>query len=430
MKDAKITIPQGCAWTGRLSVLVFKIDLLQVLQSILCRYSRAVRGSSSCPLPVIGNYPGVEPDVLHNPKYRFTLTPLYLARARRERAVKRPTPTRHRFPFPPSSQVDSGGSLVHEMSVPLNPSSSASTTGDNYGTAPSSPLPPTSSYLQSDMPQPMASGPEINGEERTEAAMSNSGRNSARFETADAPTDGEALVGTTPPVPTHDPGASRSITPQETSPFEQSEKAEGYEGGIASGYSGGLANDELQPPRASYLLPSEGSSPRDSYHPPSSNTSTAGLGVSGKEAPPHGDDAGAYPTNDSLRRPFFRRPLVWLALVAAIIVIALAVVLPVVFVVVKPRQHNSNAAGEVPGTTGGGSDNPGSPTGATSGGNGSLIKTEDGSTFTYVNPFGGFCELPLAFGKRSSADERRAQGWRTRRTRSTTMRGRTRGRRL
>ncbi|KII95444.1 glycoside hydrolase family 5 protein [Plicaturopsis crispa FD-325 SS-3] len=221
--------------------------------------------------------------------------------------------------------------------------------------------------------------------------MSDSGRNSGRFQTADAPTDGEALVGTTPPVPTHDPGASRFITPQETSPFEQSEKAEGYEGGgIASGYSGGLANDELQPPRASYLLPSEGSSPRDSYHPPSSNTSTAGLGVSGKETPPHGDDAGAYPTNDSLRRPFFRRPLVWLALVAAIIVIALAVVLPVVFVVVKPGQHNSSAAGEVPGTTGGGSDNPGSPTGATSGGNGSLIKTEDGSTFTYVNPFGGF----------------------------------------
>ncbi|KAI0042651.1 glycoside hydrolase family 5 protein, partial [Auriscalpium vulgare] len=91
------------------------------------------------------------------------------------------------------------------------------------------------------------------------------------------------------------------------------------------------------------------------------------------------------PPRKGARRPLYRRPLVWLLALVALAVVVLAVVLPVYFVVIKPKHHNSAAA-----VIGGGSGNPESPSGATSGGDGSTIKAADGSTFTYSNSFGGY----------------------------------------
>jgi glucan 1,3-beta-glucosidase len=78
-------------------------------------------------------------------------------------------------------------------------------------------------------------------------------------------------------------------------------------------------------------------------------------------------------------------------------IVVLAVILPVYFKVIKPKQtHNVDVAasggsgGSGSGPIGGGSGNPSSPSGATSGGNGSQIIADNGTTFTYINLFGGY----------------------------------------
>ncbi|KAI0751685.1 glycoside hydrolase superfamily [Daedaleopsis nitida] len=91
-----------------------------------------------------------------------------------------------------------------------------------------------------------------------------------------------------------------------------------------------------------------------------------------------------YPGVSTPRR---RRPLIWLGIIAAaIVVIVLAVVLPVYFTVIKKNSGSSPGGGR----SGGSASNPESPTGAITGGDGSLIMMTDGTTFTYNNPFGGF----------------------------------------
>ncbi|KAI0337316.1 glycoside hydrolase [Trametopsis cervina] len=98
----------------------------------------------------------------------------------------------------------------------------------------------------------------------------------------------------------------------------------------------------------------------------------------------------AEPTNydekaaEPRARPRRRWPIIALAALVAAVVIALAVALPVTLV---HHKHSSGSGGS--GSTGGSASNPESPTGAVTGGNGTLITTEDGTTFTYVNNFGG-----------------------------------------
>ena len=92
--------------------------------------------------------------------------------------------------------------------------------------------------------------------------------------------------------------------------------------------------------------------------------------------------------------PARRRRLLWLGIGAvAVIVIFLAVFLPILFTVIK--KHSGSGSGGAHGSGSGSGDsastNPESPTGATSGGNGSVIQLADGTTFTYENPFGGTC---------------------------------------
>lgn len=125
----------------------------------------------------------------------------------------------------------------------------------------------------------------------------------------------------------------------------------------------------------------------------------AGAGAAGAGAVYEAEKA-AGPTDTAAtgarsgKRPIYKRPLFWLITAAAIIVIVLAVILPVYFTVIKP--HNDSTSGSS--ASGGGSgSNPSSPTGATTGGNGTeVIDSATGEKFTYTNAFGGFCECFLS----------------------------------
>ena len=95
-------------------------------------------------------------------------------------------------------------------------------------------------------------------------------------------------------------------------------------------------------------------------------------------------------------QPLYKRPLFWVLAAVGIALIAAAVVVPVYFTVIKPNNNS------VKGGSGGGDNNNGSdsndppvhqpPTSAISGGDGSTIKTDDGSEFKYSNPYSGICE--------------------------------------
>jgi len=81
-----------------------------------------------------------------------------------------------------------------------------------------------------------------------------------------------------------------------------------------------------------------------------------------------------------------RRPLLFLLTsLVALIAVVLAVILPVYFTVIKPRnvrtsQFSSNGGNGI-------------PTNAITGGDGSTIKASDGTTFTYNNKLGGICKF-------------------------------------
>ncbi|KAG6816658.1 hypothetical protein H0H87_004301 [Tephrocybe sp. NHM501043] len=97
-----------------------------------------------------------------------------------------------------------------------------------------------------------------------------------------------------------------------------------------------------------------------------------------------------------------RRPLIFILIGLVILaIIVLGVVLPVYFVVVKKQQRNSQDGAAPTSTSAGGSDSDPDvnipPTRATSGGDGSTVTKDDGSTFTYSNKFGGFCKSSVYF---------------------------------
>ncbi|KAG1767470.1 glycoside hydrolase family 5 protein [Suillus placidus] len=157
----------------------------------------------------------------------------------------------------------------------------------------------------------------------------------------------------------------------------------------------------LEPPRASYLssTPETATSPRDSYADTPDNVSPLVPENEKRDAIAYGQESRAEP--GLKKRSILRRPLFWLIAFAVITVVVLAIVLPVYFVVIKPHNYSTNGAsaggapagGAPAGGSGSGSGNPTSPPGVTTtGGNGSIIKMADGTTFTYLNPFGGIFE--------------------------------------
>src|SRR5262249_47030379 len=81
------------------------------------------------------------------------------------------------------------------------------------------------------------------------------------------------------------------------------------------------------------------------------------------------------------------RSFLFAALPLALIVFILIIALPVVL---KHNRSTSSAASGKPS----GAKPSGKPAAPTTGGNGSVITAEDGTTFTYINNFCGFCELP------------------------------------
>ncbi|KAG8905076.1 hypothetical protein FRB99_000724 [Tulasnella sp. 403] len=115
-------------------------------------------------------------------------------------------------------------------------------------------------------------------------------------------------------------------------------------------------------------------------------------------------DGATYPPSPSGGRYGGKKSRPWWiipVIIAVIVAIIVAVVVPVYFKVIKPDNNATEASSTTdnPGKPDDGGSQPGSgttnpdtntPQLAITGGDGSTVKTEDGSTFTYSNQFGGF----------------------------------------
>lgn len=149
-------------------------------------------------------------------------------------------------------------------------------------------------------------------------------------------------------------------------------------------------DQSLEPPRASYLSPTPqtAASPRDSYADSPDNVSPLVPASEKRDAIAYSQEPRAEP--GLRRRSILSRPLFWLIAFAVVAVVVLAVVLPVYFVVIKPQNHSTTTSGTSAGGAPAPTSSPTSPPGVTTtGGNGSVITMADGTTFTYLNPFGG-----------------------------------------
>ena len=136
------------------------------------------------------------------------------------------------------------------------------------------------------------------------------------------------------------------------------------------------------------------------------------------------------------RRSLFKRPIFWFVAAALIAAVVLAVILPVYFTVIRPKNNTSTGGGN-PNPDGGddGGNDSGTPTppsnGLTTGGDGSTITMENGTEFTYRNPFGGFCaSRPLSRMQSGLISYFKSQGSGIQQTLSATTLGQIRGRLL
>jgi len=86
-----------------------------------------------------------------------------------------------------------------------------------------------------------------------------------------------------------------------------------------------------------------------------------------------------------------RRTIIILGAIVGIAIIAVAVVVPLYFTVIKNSSSNNNSKSD---TVAGSSASPHPSStpkvNAVTGGDGSTVTREDGSTFTYTNKFGGY----------------------------------------
>jgi glucan 1,3-beta-glucosidase len=91
-----------------------------------------------------------------------------------------------------------------------------------------------------------------------------------------------------------------------------------------------------------------------------------------------------------------RRNVMIIGSIVALLLIAAAVIVPVYFAVIKPRNSSAGSGSTSDGSHSSGSGNthtstgPSTPQNVLSGGDGSTITMEDGTTFTYRNKFGGY----------------------------------------
>lgn len=170
--------------------------------------------------------------------------------------------------------------------------------------------------------------------------------------------------------------------------------------------NGGSLRDSafLEPPNNRQLFaPFAGpETPRDSLISPSprlvdDSANNSAFLLSENEKQPEESSAGLPGGNDDKEmtgvgpRSRRRRRRLWIAVLVALIVIAVAVAVPVGVVIggKKTSENATGGSGGGGGGSGGGGGGSGKP-GATTGGDGSIVTAEDGTTFTYVNKFGGF----------------------------------------
>lgn len=146
----------------------------------------------------------------------------------------------------------------------------------------------------------------------------------------------------------------------------------------------GEDNGPLQPPTPLTNLTPLRTSPRDSFTP----SATAPLVPETEK-----NLEGNVSDQPQRQRSLFRRPIFWFSAVAAVAVVVLVVVLPVYFTVIKPKNNASSGGSGNPSNGGGdgSNSNPNPTNGLTTGGDGSTVTMENGTEFTYRNPFGGFC---------------------------------------
>ena len=152
-------------------------------------------------------------------------------------------------------------------------------------------------------------------------------------------------------------------------------------------------------PRASYLE-SVAPSTRDSV--PASLHNNSGPLLSGYPKPESDEFLTEQQPQGDTTKARRRWPLILLGGVGFVVLVFLAVFLPVYFTVIKQHQRTSTSGSSPTSTStpggggggGGGGSNPGSTNNhGTTGGDGSTVVTEDGSTFIYNNKFGGFCKF-------------------------------------
>ncbi|KAG5729140.1 putative glucan 1,3-beta-glucosidase D [Termitomyces sp. T112] len=155
--------------------------------------------------------------------------------------------------------------------------------------------------------------------------------------------------------------------------------------------------DLLDRPSASFLA-GDNIAPRESINPQlQSSMNTSGNFPSDTSNTSRSELHG-YPEKIPVKTPGKRRTLLLILFgISIVIVVVLLVVLPVYFIVIKPKLHQNSQADSIPApasiTTPASDNGPNTnvPNSLpTTGGDGSTITKDDGSTFTYKNAFGGF----------------------------------------
>ncbi|KAF8641449.1 hypothetical protein AX16_009962 [Volvariella volvacea WC 439] len=152
--------------------------------------------------------------------------------------------------------------------------------------------------------------------------------------------------------------------------------------------------DLLEPPQPGFLSGLSTPAQRDSYA-ASNPDNNAFLPREDSSAQLRGEKGGEVATRSPAKKS---RRLLWLGVAALLlVVVVLVVVLPVYFRVVRPRQNSDNSTAapstpedETPGDETPGAEEPNTPERVVTGGDGSIVTTEDGTEFTYTNPFGGY----------------------------------------
>ncbi|KAJ3516720.1 hypothetical protein NLJ89_g941 [Agrocybe chaxingu] len=131
--------------------------------------------------------------------------------------------------------------------------------------------------------------------------------------------------------------------------------------------------------------------PRGSYYTGDQNVPMSPVGATGGRTLEEKRTAYAPPRAKS------RRKIMILAVVAALVLLLLAVVIPVYFFVVRPNNNESSNASTSSGSSASKSNHATATSSAptpsatpVTGGHGSEITMEDGTKFTYHNPFGGY----------------------------------------